>query len=124
MELTAQQRRSFEAPAKSQRKTTIEGRWARGNSLATVRASDTSKASRNRDKLDVVDASGRIYAPCARFRSVSGKPGGGSSPLIRIDSKARRFGDLRPSLSVPSTCRSWSTIVVAAPLQRRETSSR
>jgi hypothetical protein len=56
----------------------------RGNSLATVISSDPSTSSANPHTTDHLDARGRIYALCVRFRSVSGKPGGGSSPLIRM----------------------------------------
>src|ERR1035441_6202813 len=46
--------------------------------------SGTSDASTKPHNPDDSDTPGHTYAACARFRSVSEKSGGGSSPLIRI----------------------------------------
>ncbi len=56
------------------------------NSLTTVVAPDASDESAKPRETDDPDAGGRIGTLSARFRSVSGQPGGGSSPLIRITS--------------------------------------
>jgi hypothetical protein len=51
--------------------------------LAKVGSFDESDESAS-DETDDLNAGGCILRACPRFRSVSGKPGGGSSPLIRI----------------------------------------
>jgi hypothetical protein len=78
------------------------------NSLTTVVAPDASDESAKPRETDDPDASGRIGTLSAQFRSVSGQPGGGSSPLIRIfrkESPRTQTGLPGPAhRSVPRLC--------------------
>jgi hypothetical protein len=71
--------------------TSPRRRW-RGNNGTTNAPPDASHMFTEPHRLGIWDERGPMFSGPDRFRSVSGKPGGGSSPLIRIALKTLQIG--------------------------------